>query len=205
MPIHALLAVASALVLVLQPAAAAAQALSKAAKESDYLVTVWVAARFAADGTVESFRFSTLVEHPAAFLDQVRPVLLRARVPPAEHEGRPAVLDTGVRVTISISPDQQSFRVANLSLQPLPLRTFSPASPEMPHHSTPGRFTVDASCVVSIIGRCRDISLQSQGNPPEAFRRNVREAFSRWEFEPQRVNGQAIEGEAKMGFQLVVE
>jgi len=196
-------ALLTAAVATLAPASESAASSSGAAEP--YTVTVWASAQFDETGKVRTLDFHSLTDHSPAFLERIRPVLMRARVAPPNVGDLPATFESGVRVTLRIIPSKQDgnrFSVTDLLLQPLPLRTFAPEYNAYVRGGHPVAFSATATCLVDSEGRCGHVSVASEGGVPESFRDAVRRAFQKWEFAPQKINGKAVSGEASMAFRF---
>ena len=172
-----------------------------------YNVTVWANAVFNEEGKVQKLDYSSLAAHAQGFLDQLRPALMRGRITPPVHNGTPASLQSGIRVTVYIipAPTGSTFRISNLDLQPLPIKTYKPDSVFDSNGGFAAKYSLEATCEVSETGRCTEVNITTSDAVPESFRRAVRDAYKRWEFEPQRINGVAVKGKASMAFSLILE
>ena len=187
--------------------ASANSSLGKERQESS--VTVWADATFDKTGALESLEFSAFASQPASFLDRLRVPLSRMKIKPVMFNGEPAVFRTGLRVNavVSTSAESARFSISSISVQPLPLQAFKPDFESLGLRGYDEvRFEVTALCRVTVSGSCTEVRVRNDaGAAPERFLRAVREAYGKWTFQPQRVNGEAVEGEATMGFALVIE
>ena len=59
-----------------------------------------------------------------------------------------------------------------------------------------------ASCKVDATGRCDAVHVEALAGVPESARRWAKESMEGYQFEPQRVNGRAVPGEATVNFRL---
>lgn len=177
-----------------------------AAEPADpYGVTVWATATFGPDGTVNALAFSTLTKHPEGFLEKLRPVLMKARIPPPLDDGAPATFESGMRVTVRVNTGAagDTFSVASLSLQPLPTRVYTPVHAQSNSLDKPFTLLVAASCTVGVEGRCGQISIE--GDVTRYYQDAVIDAFKRWEFVPQKLNGKPTAGLARMNFAFEIK
>ena len=177
--------------------------------KSSESATVWAAATFDKTGALAALNYSRLAAHSTEFLDQLRVPLTRMRIKPVIVDGEHVTFETGLRITVKISMEGRSARysVQSVQIQPLPLKTFSPDSKSLRlgNYETV-RFQVDATCRVTKEGSCLEVHVRPiGGTAPEVFVKAVKEAYRQWIFEPQKVNGQPVEGEATMGFALNFE
>lgn len=174
--------------------------------ETTRIITVWASVLFDETGACRSLRFSDKSDPPDELLQRLRAPLERMRIPPKLDGGQPATFETGLRIEVNILSDGSSsrFKLDSLTLQPLPVSTVAPDYPAVMVDGGTGRFEVDATCVVSESGRCTAVTLKPKGVVPETFLRAMRATYAQWTFEPQKLNGRPVPGEATMGFALVV-
>lgn len=163
-----------------------------------YQLTVWADATFDAEGGITRLEFPQQDQYPGAFLENVA-ARIAARPPqPRQYEGQPASFQTGVRVTVTITPAGGGGSVSVDGIEEVPrvtrmakfvLREKDPFVP-----SDAGG-VLRVRCAVSIKGRCQRVDFEAAGaDVPASTREQLLRAMAGWRFEPQRFNGKPVAG-----------
>ena len=165
---------------------------------------VWARVEFDTSGRAARVEVLGEAEYPARFVQEVRSRLERARIQPPQVEGAAAVLNTGVGMAFEITPGtpQATVRVAGMAVGPLPLQRHYAAFPEDIARAVDWQGSLSATCTVSVAGACGPVTVKAGPGVAESARRFARDSLERWVFEPQRINGQPVEGQHTERFDL---
>lgn len=175
-------------------------ALAATAQEgaAPYQLAVWADVSYDAEGRITRLVFPQQDDYPAAFLENLA-ARIAARPPqPREHEGRPATFQTGVRVTVTVSPGEGGGSVSVDAIEEGPRVTrmakfvLRERDPFLP--SDAGG-VLRVRCAVSAKGRCQRVDFEAAGaDVPASTREQVLRSMAGWRFEPQRLDGRAVAG-----------
>jgi hypothetical protein len=176
--------------------ALAATAPARAA-DAPYEVVIWADAKYDATGALASLEFQQADDYAPALLANLRTRITARPTEPKLAGDTPATFETGVRVTLTVTPETGSVAVDEIVDMPRVVRM------------TQARFTEDSTgvptwdgrvvvrCKVSVKGRCGTIEVVTRaGEAPAEALRIAKTAMSGWRFEPQKIGGKAVEGEA---------
>ncbi len=165
--------------------------------QDSYEVSVWFRVLFGTDGLPLEQTMIDETSYPAAFVENVKARVARARVPPPLLEGRPATLQSGVELRFAITTEagRGSVRLSGVSIGPMPIRRYIAKYPEDIESQGGWQGGATGICTVGIEGRCTHIEVVALPGMPESVRRHVRASLERWEFEPQRLGGVPLVGE----------
>jgi len=179
---------------------AAALALPAGAQDANapYELTVWADVAYDAEGSITRLEFPQQDQYPAAFLENLA-ARIAARPPqPRRHEGQPGTFQTGVRVTVTVTPAAGGGSVSVDGIEEVPRVTrmakfvLREKDPFLP--SDAGG-VLSVRCSVSIKGRCQRVDFVAAGaDVPSSTREQVQRAMVGWRFEPQRFNGKPVAG-----------
>jgi len=172
------------------------------AADAPYEVVVWADAKYDAAGALTALSFPQAKDYAPALLENLRTRIAARPASPRLDGDVPATFETGVRVTLTVTPETGSVSVDEMVDMPRVLRT------------TQARFTEDmaagavsfdgrvvASCTVSVKGRCGPVEiLTDNGEVSQEVRQIAKSALSGWRFEPQKVGGKAIETKVVLPF-----
>jgi hypothetical protein len=180
---------------------AAGAAAAQPATDEPYPVSVWGRVLFGTDGKPAEVALVDEAQYPSKFVAQVRERLARARIRPPEVDGRPATLRTGVEMRLTVVPqgDGGTVRVDSVSMSPLPVKRYLASYPSDIGRVAGWKGEADAVCTVGIDGRCAKIDVQAPAGMPDSVRRYMRASLEQWVFEPQQIDGRAVEGEYRFG------
>lgn len=167
-------------------------------------VEVWSSVLFDTDGKATDYRIVDETNLPPAFADEVKTRLRNARIDPRLVDGKPVTFRTGVRMSFEISPTSGggSVRMAGLRMAPLPVTIFLASFPADIARTEGWKGSVTARCFVSTQGRCGSSEVTALPGVPESARRFASASMKRWVFEPQLLDGAAIEGEYEITVSL---
>lgn len=162
-----------------------------------YEVSVWFRVLFGTDGRPVDVAMVDEAAYPAAFVENVKARVARAKVPPPVRDGQPVTLRSGVELRFVITPEagRGSARLSGVSIGPLPIRRYIAKYPEDIEAQGGWQGAATGICTVGINGRCTRIEVAALPGMPESVRKHVRASLERWEFEPQQAGGTPIEGE----------
>lgn len=188
----ALVATPAALV-VLTPCLAAAQA----APKEPYVVEVWAEVLFDAEGKATRVEVPDAAGQPEAFIERLKRQLGGAKVPPPrDAAGAPATLLSGVQVNVQITPlptGGANARIAGINVGPRTVKAYAASQPD--GVAAGGVYEARVRCTVTTAGRCRDTVVESSTRVDDTMRRWAMASLNGYEFAPQQINGQPIEGE----------
>jgi hypothetical protein len=166
------------------------------AAEAPYEVVIWADAKYDAAGALTALEFPQAKDYSEALLGNLRNRIAARPATPKLDGDVPATYETGVRVTLTITPETGTVAVDDISDMPLVLRmTQVRFTEDMSAGSTAWDGRVMASCTVSVKGRCGPVEIlpESSGAPEEA-RRFAKTSLAGWRFQPQKVGGKPVEG-----------
>lgn len=165
-----------------------------------YEVSVWARVLFGTDGKPSEFALIDEDKYPAKFAENVKARIARASIPPPQVDGKPATLRSGVEMRFTVTPAGQggTVRVDGISMGAIPVKKYFAAYPA--DIAATGGWQGEASgiCRIGTDGRCAAIEVVAAAGMPESVRRHVKASLEQWQFEPQQVGGQPIEGEYKL-------
>jgi len=170
-----------------------------------YVVTVWASVLFDREGKAGTISIVDKTDLSPKFIQGVEARLVQARIPPRLDQGQPATFRTGVRLLYRVTPTKEGGTVtlAGLDMAPLPRKQFVASFPKDVPRSEDWEGSVSATCVVGVDGRCKSIDVKTLPGMPESVRRFATASFTKWEFEPQALNGKPIEGAFTQKFSLL--
>ena len=175
---------------------------SARAADAPYEVIVWADARYDAAGALTSLEFPQAGDYSPALLGNLRDRIAARPAAPKLDGDVPATFETGVRVTLTITPETGSVAVDDISDMPLVLRmTQARFTENMSAGASAWEGRVLAGCTVSLKGRCGAVEILSgSGDAPEDARRFAKTSLGGWRFQPQKLGGRAIEGKVVVPF-----
>ena len=167
------------------------------AADEPYEIVVWADADYAASGELTSLEFIDAKDYPEPFLAN-----LRSRIEAREYtapvvDGQPARFETGVRVTITITPGAGGGQVKIDEIVD-GARVLRMTAARAPTNVQGNQWSgvVLARCIITAKGRCNlaDVVERSglDGSSATSFAKGTLEG---WRFKPQRVNGKPVESE----------
>jgi len=170
--------------------------------DAPYEVVVWADAKYDAAGALTALEFPQAKDYAPALLDNLRTRIAARTIDPKLDGEVPASYETGVRVTLTVTPETGSVSVDDISDMPKVLRmTQIRFTEDMSGGATAWDGRVIASCTVSVKGRCGPVEvLSGSGEVPEEARRYAKASLAGWRFEPQKVGGKPIEGKVTVPF-----
>lgn len=173
---------------------------------SSTILEVWARVTFAETGQLEQLQLADEADHPEAFVQEVKRQLAAARIRPPQEAGRPARLQTGVRLRYAIRVGEQAgrLRLLDLAIRPLPLERRAPPLPQEIRRTQGWTGQIKGICTVDPQGQCAEVEIEALPGMPESLRRWVRLTMTQWRFEPQRLNDQAMPGEFEHTFSIRV-
>lgn len=180
-------------------------AMSVRAADAPYEVVVWADARYDATGALSSLEFPQAKDYAPALLGNLRTRIAARPASPKLDGDVPATFETGVRVTLTVTPETGSVSVDEIVDMPRILRmTSARFTEDMAAGASSWDGRVVGSCTVTVKGRCGAVEiLQQSGNVPDEARVIAKRALSQWRFEPQKLGGKPIE--AKVVLPFVIE
>jgi TonB family protein len=189
-------------------AALAAAVLPAQANPPDqpYTVTVWSDATFGPDGSIQQLEVVKTPELTAAFVEQVRGQLSRARIPPVKDgSGVPAVFQTGVMTSYLITPGDKgaTVRLQGMRMEPRPVTRYGASRPKDLPNDTP--LSARVQCDVGTDGRCAEVKILESTGTYDSLRRWALASARGWEFLPQRINGQPVPATVEISLVLTLE
>ena len=174
------------------------------AADPPYEVVVWADARYDAAGALTALDFPQAKDYAPALLENLRTRIAARPASPKLDGDVPATFETGVRVTMTISPDTGSVSVDEIIEMPRVLRmTKARFNEDMASGASDWDGRVMASCTVSVKGRCGPVEiLTGTSEAPEEARAMAKKAVAGWRFEPQKLGGKAVEGKVVLPFEI---
>lgn len=177
-------------------------AMSARAADAPYEVVVWADAKYDAAGALSSLEFPQAADYAPALLGNLRARIAARPATPKLDGDVPATFETGVRVTLTVTPDTGSVSVDEIVDMPRVLRmTTARFSEDMAAGASSWDGRVVGSCTVTVKGRCGAVEILSgSGDVPDEVRPIAKRALSEWRFEPQKIGGKPVEGKAVVPF-----
>ena len=177
-------------------------AMSARAADAPYEVVVWADAKYDATGALSSLEFPQAKDYAPALVDNLRNRIAARPASPKLDGDVPATFETGVRVTLTVTPETGSVAVDEIVDMPRVLRMVNARFTEdMSAGASSWDGKVVGSCTVTVKGRCGAIEILSEaGQVPEEARGVAKRALSQWRFEPQKLGGKPVEGKAVVSF-----
>jgi hypothetical protein len=172
------------------------------AADAPYEVVIWADAKYDAAGALTALEFPQAKDYSEALLGNLRNRIAARPATPKLDGDVPATYETGVRVTLTITPETGTVAVDDISDMPLVLRmTQARFTEDMSAGATDWDGRVMASCTVGVKGRCGPVEILTEsGEAPEEARRIAKSALAGWRFEPQKVGGKPVEGKVVVPF-----
>ncbi len=167
------------------------------ASAEPYTVSVWARVLFGHDGLPVQYALVDEGKYPAEFADNVKARVAKARIPPPKADGLPVTLRSAVELRFQVTPsgDGGTVRLQSLSMGPMPTKRYYASYPEDIARTAGWVGEATAVCTVGTDGTCRAVEVSALPGMPESVRRFMRASLEKWEFEPQQVDGRALEGE----------
>ena len=173
------------------------------AAEAPYEVTVWADARYDGTGALTALEFPQAKEYAPALLENLRTRIAARPAQPRLDGGAPASFETGVRVTLTVTPDTGSVSVDDIVEMPRVLRMTKARFAQDLSGTANWNGRVQATCTVTVKGRCGSIEFPADnGGAPDEARRIAKDALAGWRFEPQKLGGKPVEGKATVSFEI---
>lgn len=165
-----------------------------------YEVSVWMRVLFGTDGKPVEYALVDEEKYPAKFAENVKARVARASIPPPAVDGRPSTLRSGVEMRFTVTPSGQggTVKVEGIAMGALPLRRYFAAYPQDIAQSGGWKGEATGICRIGIEGRCSSVEVTALPGMPESVRRHVKASLEKWQFEPQQIGGQPIEGEYRL-------
>lgn len=162
-----------------------------------YLVEVWADVLFDSSGEGASYQIAGERDLPAAFVQQVKLRLDKARIEPRLVSGKPVSFKTGVRMSFEVTPGPGggTVRVTRVDMAPRPIKTSVAQIPRDIARVAEWSGTLKATCHVSTEGICSKTELSANAGIPESARRWAAASFKSWTFMPQELDGAKVPGE----------
>ena len=172
------------------------------AADEPYEVVVWADAEYDATGALTALEFPQAKDYAPALLENLRARIAARPASPRLDGDVPATFETGVRVTMTITPDTGSVSVDEIIEMPRVLRmTKARFTEDMAAGASAWDGKVIGSCTVTVKGRCGAVEIMSDASDvPDEARRIAKRALADWRFEPQKVGGKPVEGKAVVPF-----
>lgn len=89
-------------------------------------------------------------------------------------------------------------KLQRVTMSPLPVKTPMAAFPKGAIRGDGATAEAVGVCVVGVDGRCRTVEIEAPAGVTEPIRRYLRLSLAGWEFEPQQIDGNAVEGEYRL-------
>lgn len=181
-----------------------APAWSGESSKEPYPVTVLASVLFDVDGKAREFDVLDEAALPPQFLNGIKSRFVNARIPPQRDGATPATFRTGVRLEMLISPNESggTVKIQGLHVEPLPLQRYFASYPDDIGKVGGWEGYVRAICTVGVTGACTAIQVEALPGMPDSVRRFAKSSLEKWVFEPQELNGRAVEGEYVLSVQL---
>lgn len=169
-----------------------------------YSVEVWAEVVFDSEGKATQVEVPDTAGQPAAFIERLKRQLAAAKVPPPrDAAGAPATLQSGVRVSVLITPQDGGGASARLTGIKIEARTVKAYAAGLPDGvAAGGVYDARVRCTVTTEGRCRDAVVEYTTLVNDAMRRWALASINGYLFAPQRLNGQPIESEVTLTMRL---
>ena len=174
------------------------------AADAPYEVVVWADAKYDAAGALTALEFPQAKDYAPALLENLRTRIAARPASPKLDGDVPATFETGVRVTMTITPETGSVSVDEIVDMPRVLRmTKARFTEDMASGASDWDGRVMASCTVSVKGRCGPVDiLTGTSEAPEEARALAKKSVAGWRFEPQKVGGKAVEAKVVLPFEI---
>ena len=184
----------AALALVAMPALAAGAL-------DPYPVSVWTRVLFGVDGKPVEYTVVDEDKYPAKFVENVKVRVAQATIQPPLVDGKPVTLRSGVEMRFTVTPNAEgggSVRVDGLSVGPIPIqKSLANYAADIAANGG-GEGQVLGVCTVGVVGRCTTVDVVAQPGMPVSVRRYAKASLDGWVFEPQQVDGKAVESEYRL-------
>ncbi len=193
------------LALLLVTAMATATEKEAPAPTEPYAIELWGKAAYDAAGKLSTLTFIDAEDYPATFLARVEARLRQMPVEQKLVEGVPATFDTGIMVSLTITPKAggADARIDDIAHSPGILRKAVVRYPSDLARIEGWKGTVVAQCTVDVAGRCGPVEVvREDPGMPESGRRFAKDSLARWRFEPQRVAGKPVTSVVRIPFHL---
>lgn len=163
--------------------------------EAPYEMSIWADVTYAADGQITKLEFPQEDEYPAPFLQNIAARIAARPLQPREDNGQPATFETGVRVTVTVTPGAGggSVSVDAIDEAPRVTRMTKFVIREQDAILSENGGVVRVRCTVSAKGRCQRVDFVS-ADVPASTRDYTQRSMAGWRFEPQRLNGKPVAG-----------
>jgi hypothetical protein len=140
-----------------------------------------------------------------ALVQDAQQRLAQARIQPPVVDGQPRSLETGVGLRYVLRPRSDGgaqVRMQEMRVEPLVLKATRFRLPDDVRRSRLWEGEITAICTVGVQGRCTQVEVEALPGIPESLRRWARASLLEWEFKPQQVDGQPIEGRVEHTFRV---
>lgn len=169
-----------------------------AAPAEPYVVNVWADVLFGQDGRAVKVEVPDDEGQPAAFIERLKKQLQGAKVQPrTTADGQPATWQTGMQVSVQITPSEQGAQAKLLGISPGPRPLKVYAAPWPKDGPDNEESEVRVRCTVDVQGVCNGTVILATTGTSEGLRRWAVASMEGWRFEPQRLNGQPVEAEVQ--------
>lgn len=188
------------------PAASPSSQPSTPPSTQPYAVEVWSEATFGPDGRLQQLEVVKTPELTDAFVQRVRSQLAQARIPPVKDaSGTPGTFQTGVLTVYQVTPAAAggTVRLQGMRLEPRPLKRYAASEPEGLPANTP--LVARVQCEVDTQGRCAEAKVLEATGTSDVLRRWALASARGWEFQPQRLNGQALPATVQLTLELTIQ
>jgi TonB family protein len=175
------------------------QSLSANQQNSVQRVEVWADTLYDTDGKPVSIKFLNKEAYSEVFLSRLMAHLAIRTIRAPVVEGKPASFETGTRIIAEVIPAGAGGATVNIIEVKDMLRMKRRAVFTWPR-ATWAAFgsrggSITLKCTVSMQGRCDKVDIKSDASITQEVRQGLRKVIRAYEFEPQKINGQPIEGE----------
>lgn len=170
------------------------------APNEPYEVSVWARVLFGTDGKPVEYALVDEEKYPAKFAENVKARIARASIPPPAVDGKPATLRSGVEMRFTVTPSSQggTVKVDGIAMGAMPLRKYFAAYPQDIAQIGGWKGEATGVCRIGTEGRCTSVEVTALPGMPESVRRHVKASLEKWQFEPQQIGGQPVEGEYRL-------
>lgn len=186
-------------------AAALAAPPASAGASDPYPVSVWSRVLFGPDGKPQTLAVVDEADYPARFVENVKQRVAQLSIQPPMVDGRPATLRSGVEMRFTVTPKAEggaTVRVDGLWVGALPVKKYLASYPADIAATGGWEGEVTGVCTIGVNGRCRVVDVVANAGMPESVRRYAKVTLDGWQFEPQEVDGRAIESEYRLVMRL---
>ena len=181
-------------------------ALTNCHAQTPQVISVWSRVLFGEDGKVRESALVASESYDAAFADKVKAAVARASIQPPIVNGKAATLRTGVELRFEMTSNagRPAAKLLGISMGPIPPKSgFDQDVLEKIVDEWKGEVTI--SCNVGADGKCVTACVTGSPTPPEPLRRYFKATVEHWQFEPESIDGKAIEGEYRNTFLVDVQ